>query len=501
MGIVRKQSILNLIISYVGVAIGFVNVTKLFTLYFSKEEYGLRVAIGDASLILSLFFSFGINHLIIRYFPKIKDNIGEQKRFLILCFISPLIIFSLTLSAYAPIISKIQSYYQENAPLFSAYSYFVFPLGILMSYFQILCSISITYFKTTFQNFLKDIVLRLAFTVHIILFGQRLISLKEFWIGINLTYVLMISLLLISNSKLFHNITKVKASKGFSELSMKEIILYMLLSLFGPSIAILLSKLDIFMIMKYIPNGEQAIAIYGMAIYLLSICEMPRKAVVSIANPIIASNLNNNLSEVKKTLKKSSINLLLLTGIIFSIILTNLESFYHYIPKGSFYSLGYVPFIILGFGKIYDSISGFVGEIINFSKFYWANFVIATLVFICAIVFNIILIPKYGLNGAAFATLLSVVISKTLRMIIVFWKFKITPFSKNYLSALLISCATIAFAYFFSLSFSSIYLTVFVKTIIISSFFLACLLLFKPSEDIHQLQVVVIKEIKKRLSK
>jgi len=501
MGIVRKQSILNLIISYTGVAIGFINVTKLFTLYFSKDEYGLKIAIGDASLILSLFFSFGINHLIIRYFPKIKDNIGEQKRFLILCFVSPLIIFTLTLSAYIPIISKIQSHYQENSPLFSAYSYFIFPLGILMTYLHILSSISIANFKSTFQNFLKDIVLRLAFTILIFLFGQKLISLKEFWIGINLTYILMILLLLVSNIQLFKKTLKVKASRRFNQFNMREMVFFMALSLFGPSIGILLSKLDIFMLMRYIPNGEQAIAVYGMSIYLLSICDMPRKAVANIVSPIIASNLSHNLPEVKKTLKNSSINLLLITGAIFSIILTNLDSFYLYIPKGSFYSLGFIPFIILGFGKLYECISGFVGEIINFSKFYWVNFVITILVFISAIIFNMILIPKYGLNGAAFATLLSIILSKTLKLFIVLWKFKITPFSKNYLSALLISCATIAFAYFFSLSFSSIYLTVFVKTIIISGFFIACLLLFKPSKDIHQLQVVVIKEIKRRLSK
>jgi len=501
MGIVRKQSILNLIISYVGVAIGFVNITKLFTLYFSKEEYGLRIAIGDASLILSLFFSFGVNQLIVRYFPKIKENIKEQKRFLILCFISPLIIFLLTLSAYTPIISNIQSYYEENAPLFSSYAYFIFPLGILMTYFQILCAISVIYFKTTFQNFLKDIILRLAFTVLIILFGQKLINLKGFWIGLNLVYVLMIFSLLISNLKLFRKIINVKASKRFSELSMREVILYMILSLFGPSIAILLSKLDIFMLMKYIPNGEQAIAVYGMSIYLLSLCEMPRKALLSISNPIISSSLYNNFTEVKKILKKSSINLLLLTGIIFSIILTNLDSFYQYIPKGDFYRSGFFPFVILGLSKIYDSATGFVGSIISFSKYFWMNFVVAALVFISAIILNIILIPRYGLNGAAYATLLSVVISKTLRMGIVLWKYKVSPFSKNYLPALLISCATIAFAYFLPLSFSSIYLTVFIKTCIISSFFIACLLLFKPSEDIHQFKLVLLKEIKRRLSK
>jgi len=501
MGIVRKQSILNLIISYVGIAIGFVNVTKLFTLYFSKEEYGLRVAISDASLILSVFFSFGVNQLIMRFFPKIKDNLSEQKKVLIICFVTPLIICLITFIGYIPIVTKIKSYYQGNAPLFSKYAYFIFPLGILMTYFQMLCSISVIYFKTNFQNFLKDIVLRLAFTAFIILFGQKLINLKEFWISLSLTYVFMIFLLVITNFQFLKKVTKVKTSKRLTQFSIKDILLYMILSLFGPSIGILLSKLDIFMIMKYIPNGEQAIAVYGMSIYVLSLSETPKKALISITSPIMSSNLNKNFSEVKKILKKSSINLLLLTSIIFSLILTNLDSFYLYIPKGDFYSLGFLPFFILGLGKIYDNATGFVGPLIGLSKYFWMNFIVTILVFICAIIFNVMLIPTYGLNGAAFATLLSVVVSKTLRMLIVFWKFKITPFSKNYLSALLISSITIAFAYFFSLSFSSIYLTVFVKTIIISSFFLGLLLLFRPSEDLHQLQVVVLNEIKKRLSK
>jgi len=77
-------------------------------------------------------------------------------------------------------------------------------------------------------------------------------------------------------------------------------------------------------------------------------------------------------------------------------------------------------------------------EIINYSKFYRANLVFLLILAFINIVLNIYLIPKYGISGAAFATLASFIIFNLLKLIFIKVKFGFLPFSKNTLKLLLL---------------------------------------------------------------
>ena len=57
MGIVSKQASTATALSYIGVVIGFVNVTLLMTQLFSKEEFGLREKGYAALVVVALGYS------------------------------------------------------------------------------------------------------------------------------------------------------------------------------------------------------------------------------------------------------------------------------------------------------------------------------------------------------------------------------------------------------------------------------------------------------------
>jgi O-antigen/teichoic acid export membrane protein len=67
---------------------------------------------------------------------------------------------------------------------------------------------------------------------------------------------------------------------------------------------------------------------------------------------------------------------------------------------------------------------------------------------ISAMIFNIIFIPIYGMEGAAFATLLSLALYSLLRIYIVWYYYKLNPFNKDVLKIFILSISVFFIAYF-----------------------------------------------------
>ena len=338
----------------------------------------------------------------------------------------------------------------------------------------------------------------------ILLFAKNIITLKEFWIYFCVSYLILVTSVILSNYSILKGILEVRAAKSFQSITSKELILFMCLAIFGASIASITTKIDILMITGEM--GEKYTGVYGLALYLLSLIDIPKRSLSSILSPIISKNIHQGFSSIKPILKKSSINLLLTSSLMISLLLANLDSFYKFIPKGDFFSLGFYPILIMSIAKILDGMIGVSAEIIAFSKHYWINVTISVISLILAVLLNNILIPKYGLNGAACATLIALSVSKILRLLTVILKFKITPFSKNYFISLFIALGVIAFAYKLNISIPPIsselwvntVATVFVNSIVVFIVFLITILLLKPSQDIHQFIILSINEVKKR---
>ena len=80
MGIVIRQSAVSTALSYAGVVIGYVNLLILFPKYMSPEEVGLARIIQDAAMLMVPFAQLGTNQLIVRYFPKHKNNFPEHQK-------------------------------------------------------------------------------------------------------------------------------------------------------------------------------------------------------------------------------------------------------------------------------------------------------------------------------------------------------------------------------------------------------------------------------------
>ena len=110
---------------------------------------------------------------------------------------------------------------------------------------------------------------------------------------------------------------------------------------------------------------------------------------------------------------------------------------------GNNYITGSTPLIILSFGYLiyfmFDTSSKIL-NIIRKTKFILLNTIVALS---ASIILNIILIPKYGINGAAIANASSLIVYNTLSSIEAFYFTKIQPIGSTYAKSLIAGLITL----------------------------------------------------------
>ena len=200
--------------------------------------------------------------------------------------------------------------------------------------------------------------------------------------------------------------------------------------------------LDIDKSMIFSLSTNENVAFYAVALYIAAVIEAPGRAMFQITSPLVARALNDNNEErLLILLKKSSLNLMIVCGIVFLLINLNLNDFYLIIDQEGYASAASVV-IIVSIGKFFSMSMGCLNNIISNSKYYSYVFWFSISSAILAVALNYIFIQSHGIIGAAFATLIVIVFINLCKIVLVGVLFKIHPYSKKsigiFISVLLI---------------------------------------------------------------
>ncbi len=82
-----------------------------------------------------------------------------------------------------------------------------------------------------------------------------------------------------------------------------------------------------------------------------------------------------------------------------------MNELYRIIPEE--FGGGLLIVFIVSFAKLYDNLIGNNNAILFNSDYYRVVLILGVFLAVLAVVLNIIFIPKYGINGAAFATFIA----------------------------------------------------------------------------------------------
>lgn len=435
MGVIIRQSIITTIISYVGVVIGYVNLLYLYPRFLSPEQVGLMRTMQDAAILMAQFAQFGLAQSIIRFFPRFMGT-GDGKNFINLILLAGLMAFGFFLTVFFIFEEPILSYFQSNAQEFIHYS----GLALWLTFITVIATLLEVYsrslLKNILPNLLKEIVVRLLLAIIVLLYFKGLLTFPQVMVSSVLIYVFC--LLILISALMAEGHLQVSIALNLLEPSLrKELIRFSVLSFAGTAGLIIIGKVDSLMVAGLL--GLAPVAIYTTSFYMATVIEIPKRAMTQVATPLISRGFEkNDLVEIQNIYHKTSLNQFILGTLLLLGIAANLDSIFVLMPKGEIYRAGEWVVVIVGAGKLVDMLFGPSSEIIVYSKYYWFNIVLIVLLAVVIITANNLLIPSYGITGAAVGAALTLAIFNLVKFVFIWVKLKLQPFSMAFLKVILI---------------------------------------------------------------
>lgn len=449
---------------------------------FTLDQFGLRSVLLDIGVVASMVAQLGSGRSLVRFNPFFSNNTKNDNGLfafsMLVAFIGYCVIAILLLLVKQNVID----YFQEDSPLIDEFYWAVFPLIFLMLANSLFESKLQSRINTAFAAFLKEIIGKLLITLILVLFHFQVIDYFQFIVGFLLTYVLNTSLFVfyLFNNDLF----SLKINWKFFNSRLRKIYLrYSFFSVFTNMSGILLTKLDTIMLLFLMGLG--AAGIYANAMYLSILIVIPAYSIVKISFPILADNYRRkNMDDILDLYKKSSLNQFLIGGVLFVLLWSNIENVFA--MQKTDYAEGKYVLLILCSARLIDMLTGVNGQIINVSRYYPFEGIASSILTLLAVCTNLLLIPIYGINGAAIATAISLFTFNIGRTYFVYLKMGLQPFDKNTLKAILVVVVGFIVGYLIP-TLENIYLDLLIRSFILAAIMGALILKMNISQDINRL--------------
>lgn len=486
MGIVQNQSIKNTLITFVGFGIGAINALFLYTNFLGKLHYGIVATILSGANIMMPLMAFGAQNTIIRFFSSYKTE-KEREAFLTFMLIFPLVlIIPLGILFYIFYDPISQSWISEN-PSLQPYFWLIPVVGLFMAYFEIFYAWVKVHLQSVFGNFISEVSVRVIVMLLLFAVYFNCINKSTFVYCIAIAYFMQAMIMMIYAFYVKFPNLKFEVPKN-----LKEIIQFSIFIIVSGGVAVMLVDFDKVMIPQYKDVGQNAL--YAVAIFISTVIIVPSRAMTQIVAPITAKFIaENKWEELNDLYKKSAINLQIIGGLLMMLIFLNIKQMYLLIPND--YSGGIWVVFMIGLSKFYDVLLGNNNSIIINTKYYKTVLFFGVFTVVLMIVLNMIFIPSYGIEGSAFATLITVAIYNTIKLIFVVKKMNLYPFSNKTLYSIAILILCFLLFYFWDFNFHPI-VNIALKSVIITAFYVILNYKLKLSEELNNIVDLGLKKLK-----
>lgn len=475
MGIIAKQSIYNVVSIGLAFLIGAVNMVYLYPTYPGKEFQGLIVALLANSNLIQPFISFGVQHTLIKYFSEAQSK-EERDRLLWFVLLLPLVIIALILPFYFQFNTALLELIAGKGNGVSRFPFLILAIAISTAYFEVFFSWLRVHLKTVFGNFLKEVYPRVLVFLLLMAYILEWIDLDGFINFLIIGYYLRLLCVMCYSFFIYIPSFNFHLPSNWTSLLRYSALIF--LSGAAASFILDIDKSMIFAITK-----DENVAFYAVALYIAAVIEAPGRAMFQITSPMVAQAINSNdLNRLEELLKKSSINLMVVSGLAFLIVNLNLLDFYKLINQPG-YASAFSVVIIISLGKFFSMSMGCLNNIISNSKYYPYVFWFSVSSAVLAVLLNYYLISAYGIMGAAFATLIVILFINSCKLILIYYAFNIHPYNRKSLS--IIGSIFLIYGMVYSIpSIGSPILAILLRSLAILILFLVPFYLFKWSSEI-----------------
>jgi O-antigen/teichoic acid export membrane protein len=489
----------NTIWLFVGSVIGALNVLFLFPYVLQDEQIGLARLLTTIAILISQVASVGGPTAVLKFIPIYRKSENNFSGLLTVIFSTCFIGFLIT--SFLLFLGKdfIVGYYKDNSALLVEFFLFLLPLIFAQIFTQLITAFSESVLKSVFPLFLNEVLLRGLQSILLCLIYFQIIDFKEFmylFVCIHLLIGLLIYCYMLINKHL-----KFHFRLDISFNNYRQILKYGFANMLSGLAGGITNRIDLVMIgsmvgsMVIIGNddlsnsGLYAITVYSIAAYMATMIEMPARALSKIATSFISNAWKeNDLSTISLLYKKSAVNQLLFGLLVFGIIWINIDGLL--IFSGKDYSAGKWVFLFLGLAKLIHVGSGLNGKIIYMSNYYWVFTILTIGLAILTFITNFFFISYFeniqgwnGIDGAAIATAISILIFNLVAVLFLKFKFNLFPYSLRIVFLLFSFCVALYMSTIFQID--NFFIDVLLKSSLFSLLYLPLIFMFNISDDFN----------------
>lgn len=494
---IRRQSIISSLVIYTGFAVGLFN-TYIFTSkgYFTEAQYGLTTVFIAIAMLMSSLANMAMPAFIFKFYHYYNDNLPPRKNDMITwSLLVSLLGFVLVIVGGLVFKNLVIQKFGTNSQLLILYYYWVFPLGLGLTIYSVLEAYTWSMGKPVITNFFKEVQWRLLVTILIVLFITGVI--KDFDLFIKLfafTYTgiaISLFLYLLVKKKIHFTFSVSKVSRRFVKK-----VLALCMYFYGGTLIFTLSQVfDSFVIASVLDNGLDKAGIFALASIMTSIIQAPQRGIIAASiSHLSKAWKEKNMALLQKVYQRSSVNQLIFACAIFLLIWLNFtDGINTFGLKPVYLDAGWV-FFLLGITKIVDMGTGVNSQIIATSTFWKFELMSGVILIVIMLPLTYILAKQYDIIGPAIGSLVSITIYNIIRIIFLWKRFNLFPFTIHTIQTIVLAAACyfichFAFRDMHGLAAMAIRSSVFIILYATGAIYL------KLSPDIHP----VLQTIKRRL--
>lgn len=491
MGIVIRQSIKSSVFNYIGIALGYVNMVWLFPSILSEENFGMIRVLLSAAMLMAQFGEFGMSNTLIRYLPYFKSDPDRKRSFLGFVFLTASAVSFLLVSLLLLFKKSIFSLAGGKEVLLSEHFTIVLFIAISILFSEILFSLSRAAYKAVFPSFVKETALRILQTGVILLYYYDILDFNQFVPAFSLSYFLAMFIMFLYTK--WRGILQIALPLKIGEVvSVREMLTFSFFVFLNKLPNRALNQIDVLMLGAL--AGLKSAGAYAIAFFIAEVVRIPARNILLVSNPLIAEAWKNkDLKKIGQMYKQSSINQLLIGGFVLVLILCNVNDFTFYLQNK--YTNLYPVIALIGLAKVFDMATGINGLIISNSKYYRYSLYFNISLLALAVITNFILIPLYGIMGAALATAISVFFLNMIKTLFLKYKFSLQPFSRETFLAIIVLFVLFIFSNYLRFHYSHI-INIGLRVFALSIIFFPVIYVLRLSNEINTIINGILKRIK-----
>lgn len=444
-----KEFGINLSGSIIGMGLNYV-LLIVITRFLAPKEYGIFVLAESIVNFSLIFVLLGMHKALDRFIPffNASGEFGKSKT-----LISTIFKITLFLSLIIGVIfffsSGIIANYFFKEPKLSLVLKIVVLSIPLLTFLQIISFTFIGYKELRYQVYIQQIarnILKVFLGIIIFFMGYRLIG----WSWMYVMSLLGASLLAYYFFKNRISISLTKVEK--IPISFKEIISYSWPLSINSIILLFLGQIGVLLLGFFRSPAE--VGVFRIYIYMISILALILHSFAMIYKPVTCGSIaKNDLKEVKVTYRRVSKWIFLINGLgLLILFLFGRDIIRILFTKD--YLLAPTALIILAAGRFLNSSFGPEGMTLEA----FGNTKLSMLNSIIMLGTNLglayLLIPRYGIVGAAVATATSITVGGLAGLIEIFFLYRLQPFSIHHIKYICVGLISGGILFFIKTKFT-----------------------------------------------